>query len=49
MKKKFYVARMFEYSTPSIVFITESEDDARSIAEIYARADGKEYAVMTLA
>lgn len=47
--KKYFVAKVYEggYSLPSIVFNTDSRDDADQYAAIMHRNDGKEYIVLT--
>ena len=42
MEKLFYVAKLYKYCTPSIVFSTPIKEDATAMAEILGRKDGDE-------
>ncbi len=48
MEKLFYVARMYKYCTPSVLFSTPFKEDAVKMASILGRKDGDEnlYAVL---
>lgn len=48
--KKYFVARVHEsgYSMPSIVFNTDSREDADQYAAIMRRNEDKEFIVLTL-
>lgn len=46
--KKFLVLRVYKYTTPSVVFQTDEENDALNIADIYSRTEGAEYRVASL-
>lgn len=46
--KKYGVIRVFEYSSPIVVFQTDEYKDAIDYAEIMHRNDGLKYAVVEL-
>lgn len=48
MEKLFYVAKLYKYCTPSVVFSTTIKEDALAMASILGRKDGDEnlYAVL---
>jgi len=46
--KKYLVLKMYNTVSPSIVYMTDNETDARSLAEIYSRNEDANYQVATI-
>lgn len=46
-QKTYYVIKMYKSFLPSIVFSTQSKEDANTYAGIMHRTDGYEYSVVT--
>lgn len=47
LQKTYYVIKMYKSFLPSIVFSTQSKEDANAYAGIMHRTDGYEYSVVT--